>query len=63
MRNITIRVPEEDIEGLDEIAARQERDRSWIVRKIIREHLKKKRKEANGNAAHSADGTLSVPRV
>lgn len=40
MRNITIRVPAEDIEGLDEIAVREERDRSWIVRKIIREHLK-----------------------
>jgi len=42
MVRITILIPEEDKEKLDAIAAEEERNLSWVVRKAIQQYLEDK---------------------
>lgn len=45
MAKITVIIPDEMKQGLDDIAIKEERNLSWVVRKAIQEYLDKQNKE------------------
>ena len=45
MARISIVIPDEDKKAIEEIAARQDRNMSWIVRAAIQEYIEKNKEE------------------